>query len=180
MSELIEDLSDCGAAQIILLLDTPYGHSIISEIREHYGSDTILAYAASINSSSSEFTDYWTRARLQDRCVDDLFKVIFSTSIECTTSKCCIACSRLRRIGGSTAESHRSARRYSARRVIEGWTNGIWTSTVVATACRLTNSSDREDGELRRADHCDMNADTLEQLSDHMNSKLNEQMAKYT
>lgn len=75
MSELIEDLTDCGASQTIVLLDTPHGQQIISALKRHQGSNVILAYAASSNASTSEFSDYWTRARLRDRCVDDVFKV---------------------------------------------------------------------------------------------------------
>uniref|UniRef100_A0A914XRI3 Uncharacterized protein n=1 Tax=Plectus sambesii TaxID=2011161 RepID=A0A914XRI3_9BILA len=74
VSELIEDLSDCGAAQTIVLLDTPHGRRIISAIKEHHSSSVVLAYAASSNYSRSEFSDRWTKGRLRDRCVKDVFK----------------------------------------------------------------------------------------------------------
>jgi hypothetical protein len=77
VSELLDDLDGCGAAQTIILVDSPRGHHIISAIQRHLGSEPIIAFGASSESSLSEFSNLWTNARLSDRCVDDLFKVGF-------------------------------------------------------------------------------------------------------
>ena len=83
VSELVDDLRDCGADQTILIIDSPHSDRLLNELRNWLPFlRPIKVVASSEYGPTAKLTKLWTEADLKTQCVDDIFKVFkFETQL---------------------------------------------------------------------------------------------------